>query len=317
MAWDSEGPQHSRLPRFVRAAEPPAFRLTDDDLTKIRFLARDRFLRSSHVAALVARSLDRTNDRLCKLYHAGYIDRPRAQLDYHPTGGTSPFVYALADRGARLLIQHDRMTFANVEWSRKNHRAGRPFIEHQLEIADFSVSLQHTIAANDDVRLHAPDELAISMPKPARAGRDAFAMRVSITDKGARRETGLVPDYVFALAPTQGARRNFLVEIDRGTMPIERRDITQTSFARKMRCYLAVHAARQHVAQFGWQSFRVLTVTTDVRRAKSMRDALQKLRMPNGAGPSLFLFTTREELLTSDPLSLRWIDGTGRAVGLL
>jgi hypothetical protein len=34
-----------------------------------------------------------------------------------------------------------------------------------------------------------------------------------------------------------------MVEIDRGTMPITRTDIAQTSFARKMRVYLTAHAA--------------------------------------------------------------------------
>jgi hypothetical protein len=130
------------LPRFRRASEPPPFRLTDDDVHIVRQLARHRFLKSTHIAALVGRSLDRTNDRLLRLFHAGYIDRPRAQLDYYPTAGSSPIAYALADRGARLLIQRDGVEFANVEWSRKNRKAGRPFIEHQLEIVDFSVALQ-------------------------------------------------------------------------------------------------------------------------------------------------------------------------------
>src|SRR5436309_11998823 len=96
-----------RRPRFRRTSEPPAFRVTDDDVAIVRQLARHRFLRSTHIAALVGRSLDRTNDRLCHLYHAGYVDRPRAQLDYYPTIGSGPIVYALADRGARLLIERD------------------------------------------------------------------------------------------------------------------------------------------------------------------------------------------------------------------
>src|SRR5579862_7696852 len=90
----------TRRPRFRRASEPPAFRLTDDDVEIVRQVARYRFLRSTHIAALIGRSLDRTNDRLAKLFHAGYLDRPRAQLDYYPTAGSAPIAYALADRGA-------------------------------------------------------------------------------------------------------------------------------------------------------------------------------------------------------------------------
>jgi hypothetical protein len=112
-----------------------------------------------HIAALVGRSLDRTNDRLSRLFHAGYVDRPRAQLDYYPTAGSAPMAYALADRGARLLIERDGIDFANVEWSRKNRQAGRPFIEHQLEVMDFYVSLQRAASRPKDVRLIHPDEL--------------------------------------------------------------------------------------------------------------------------------------------------------------
>src|SRR5204863_5479311 len=96
------GPK-TRTPRRRRAAEPPPFRLTTDDVEIVRVIARHRLIRSTHIAAFVGRSLDRTNDRLMRLFHAGYIDRPRAQLDYYPTFGSAPMVYALADRGVRLL----------------------------------------------------------------------------------------------------------------------------------------------------------------------------------------------------------------------
>src|SRR4051812_13504434 len=99
---DTTAELSKRRPRFRRAADPPAFRVTDDDVTMVRLLAHHRFLRSTHIAALVGRSLDRTNDRLSRLFHAGYVDRPRAQLDYYPDRGAAPMVYALADRGARL-----------------------------------------------------------------------------------------------------------------------------------------------------------------------------------------------------------------------
>jgi hypothetical protein len=103
-----------------------------------------------------------------------------------------------------------------------------------------------------------------------------------------------------------------MVEIDRGTMPIVRADFGQTSFERKMRAYLTAHASRQHEKQFGWKTFRVLTVTTDEHRRQSMIDALRRLRVTHSPGPSLFLFATREELHASDPISHKWRDGNGR-----
>ena len=316
MEVQSTPPQISRLPRFRRAPEPLAFQLTEQDVDIVRLLARYRFLRSSHIATLVGRSLDRTNDRLSKLFHASYIDRPRAQLDYYPGMGSAPMVYALADRGARLLIERDGIEFANVEWSRKNRRVGRPFIDHQLAIVDFYVSLRRA-SIERGFRLMEPNEIAASMPERAQHARNAFAMRVTLSHRGAIHEIGVIPDFVFCLSAASNERRNFFVEIDRGTMPVARRDFTQTSFERKMRAYLAAYAAKMHEKQFGWKSCRILTVTTDRKRARSMMDALRRLRAHGTPGPSLFYFATRDELATVDPLRQTWTDGTDRAATLI
>ncbi len=73
-----------RRPRFRRASEPPVFRLTDDDVEIVRLLARHRFLRSTHIAILVGRSLDRTNDRLSRLFQL------RDLVGHHGDGGQQP-----------------------------------------------------------------------------------------------------------------------------------------------------------------------------------------------------------------------------------
>lgn len=307
----------TRRPRFRRASEPPPFQLTDDDVAMVRELARHRFLRSTHIAALLGRSLDRTNRRLMRLFHAGYIDRPRAQLDYYPTTGAAPMVYALADRGARLLIEHDGIDFANVEWSRKNREAGRPFIEHQTEIMDFYVALQVAARRQGGVSVIGADELVAAFPDQSFSAGNPFALHARVNHRGTVMEVGIVPDLVFGLRLADGSRRCFLVEIDRGTMPVTRSNPAQTSFERKMRAYLHAHAARLHQRHFGWKAFRVLTVTTDSTRQESMQEALGKLHVPNSAGPTLFFFATRDELGQSDPLLHNWRDGAGRAVSLI
>ncbi len=306
-----------RRPRFRRASEPPASRLTDDDVAIVRHLARHRFLRSTHIAALVGRSLDRTNDRLSKLFHAGYVDRPRAQLDYYPTAGSSPITYALADRGARLLIQRDGIDFANVEWSRKNRKVGRPYIEHQLEIVEFLVALQLATADRRDVQFIHPNDIVASFPEHTRSARNPLSLRVSLAHHGALHEVWLVADLAFGLKFPDGSRRCFMVEIDRGTMPVSRADFLQTSFERKMRVYLTAHAGKLHERHFAWKTFRVLTVTTDKRRARSMIDALRQLHVPHSPGAPLFFFATRDELRANDPLTHAWQYGTGRDVLLI
>ena len=305
----------TRRPRFRRAAEPLPFRLTDDDVEIVRVVARHRLIRSTHIASLVDRSLDRTNDRLLRLFHAGYVDRPRAQLDRFPTTGTAPMIYALADRGARLLCERDGIC-GNAEWGRKNREARRPFIEHQIEIVNFQVALQRTVRERGDVRLIHPEEMIAASPRRARATGDAFSLHAKVAHRGTMREGTVIPDVVFGLALPGGSRRNFLVEIDRGTMPVRRSDPNQTSIEGKMRVYLAAHAGKQHERQFGWKNFRVLIVTTERRRMQSMMEASRQLRVARSVGPSLFLFTTFGDVRATPPLACEWLDGEDRPVRL-
>lgn len=283
----------------------------------VRLLAHHRFLRSTHIAALIDRSLDRVNNRLLRLFHAGYVDRPRAQLDRYPDSGSTPMVYAIADRGARLLGEHDVSPYPVPEWSRKNAAAGRPFIEHQLEIMDFYVALQIATRGRTNVTLIHPDELVAAFPRASATSRDPFALRVQLPDGGTAHDVGLVPDLAFGLRFPDGSRRCFLVEIDRGTMPICRSDIRQTSFARKMRTYLAAHAARQHERHFGWKTFRVLVITTEQSRFQSMFKALRTIPAPSTPGAALLWFALRDELKGSDPLRHVWLDGADRSMRLL
>ena len=126
--------------------------------------------------------------------------------------------------------------------------------------------------------------------KQTRAARNPLSLRVKLSHQGVVHEIGLVPDLVFGLQFADGSRHSFMVEIDRGTMPIARSDFLQTSFERKMRAYLTAHAGKQHEKHFGWKTFRVLTVTTDRHRTQSMMEALRQLHVPNSIGAPLFLF---------------------------
>ncbi|MEO0793027.1 MAG: hypothetical protein AAFY27_10850, partial [Pseudomonadota bacterium] len=131
-----------------------------------------------------------------------------------------------------------------------------------------------------------------------------------------RRTIGIEPDYACSLGmPSVGRRGNFLVEIDRGTMPVERSDLKQTSILRKFLAYGAVWRAKQHTQAFGWRSFRVLIVTANAERATHMRQTLQKL--VGGNGSPLFWFADVDTLYAGNVLEHNWIDGEGQTRRLL
>ena len=182
---------------------------------------------------------------------------------------------------------------------------------------DFYVGLQIATQGREDVSLIHPDELVASFANQDLNASNPFAMQARVNHKGTMVNVGIVPDLAFGLRFRDGSRRCFMVEIDRGTMPIVRANFLQTSFDRKMRAYLSAHAAREHERHFGWKTFRVLTVTTDAIRVQSMREALSDIHIPHSPGPSLFFFATHDELHADDPLLHNWKTGDNRKVSLL
>jgi Replication-relaxation len=223
----------------------------------------------------------------------------------YPTAGSAPIVYALADRGARLLVMHGELDASHIEWSRKNREAGRPFIEHQLEIADFEVATQLSTERSGYHYIDA-DEIVFKSSTTISNSSNPISVRVVVSHRGARHDIGLTPDLAFAVELKNGTRRDFLVEIDRGTMPISRADFLQTSIERKLRCYLSAHASRVFERKFGWKFFRVLIVTSNDNRVRSMIKALRSIQPPSAAGSSLFLFASRDDLRARDPFSATW-----------
>jgi hypothetical protein len=129
---------------------------------------------------------------------------------------------------------------------------------------------------------------------------------------------GLVPDRVFALVSGKESPGRspsfFFLEADRGTMPVVRTNLSQSSFHRKLLAYQATWAQGVARSHFGFHRFRVLTVTTSAARVKSLIDACSQLKRGRG----LFLFADRTILEKPGLFSLPWKTGSqGKTTRLL
>src|ERR1035441_3813952 len=111
-----------RLPRFKRAAVVASIRITERDRAIIRLVRRFRLLRSSHICSLIPSSRQQLTRRLQLLYHRGFLERPRAQLDYYHRGGSHHIVYGLGNKGASVLNQEPRSTPQRRDWNRSEER---------------------------------------------------------------------------------------------------------------------------------------------------------------------------------------------------
>jgi hypothetical protein len=133
--------------------------LTARDLVIIRLVHRHRFLRSSHIVALIPGSRQAILRRLQLLFHHSFLERPRCQIDYYYNGGSREIVYGLGSKGGAVLRQEGAAV--RSDWSEKNRAVKRIFLEHALMVSDFLVKLEIS-CREAGVRLLNPSDLRLT-----------------------------------------------------------------------------------------------------------------------------------------------------------
>jgi hypothetical protein len=91
------------------------------------------------------------------LFHHGYLERPRAQLQYYERSGSQTIAYGLGNKSGSLLQLNP------ASWGEKNRAIGRIYLAHALLVSDVMVSLelacrQHGIRLLHEDELHLPVE---------------------------------------------------------------------------------------------------------------------------------------------------------------
>ena len=220
-------------------------------------------------------------------------------------------VYGLGTKGATLLRQELDVAFHESHWSGKNCSVGRIFLEHALLVSDMMIAIELACRQIGRIRLIAGEELPLSR----KISRQPLKWKVNVNN---RFKLGVIPDRVFALeyGDEVGNRERafFFLEADRGTMPVMRRNLSQTSFFRKLLAYEATWTQSIHRTRFGFHRFRVLTVTTSAARMRSLVSACSQLKTGHG----LFLFTDRASWeVSGDIFSLLWHTGRSGETAML
>src|ERR1035438_5955741 len=162
---------NKRSPRFKRASAVAAMQLTKRDCEIIRLVHRHRFLRSHQIVALISGSPQQVLRRLKLLYHHGYLERPRAQLEYYERDGARPMVYGLSNKGGKLL---ERELGITASWNEKDQGIGRMFLEHALLVSDVMVAIELACRKLNGIRLLYEDQLAL------RTERQPFQWQVKV-----------------------------------------------------------------------------------------------------------------------------------------
>ena len=290
-------------------------RLTTRDVALLQNIARLRLATTAQLAALDGGSPQNVSRSLLALWENGYVERPEAQVaSRFLYEGSRPAIYGLTRKGAALLREHGldvrRRLLDGID---KEQAAGWRFIEHTVSIAEFMVRLELGVRGRSDVRILERGEILLDAPK---SNRDRLVkLEASIRLNGALRKNAAVPDALFGLRFNDEEKSYFMLEIDRGEMPVERyKNAQRTYFAKKMLTYYEANRQQRHVHDLGIENFRVLTVTTTSERVERMLAALNGIT--EGRGSNMFLFTDVAKLAAGNPLDLQWVSGKREAVRL-
>lgn len=293
-----------RLPRF-RRVKPRPFVLTARDREVLDLVNEHRLLTSAQIAALLGETSTHLLRRLQLLYHARFLDRPRTQIeDLIRNPGSRPMIYALGSAGAELLgVKVPKVPKLQ-------------FLDHALAVSAVIVAFTLACRAKGTVRVIPWSEILESkVPEETRRKRTPDSWQVRLPGQG---PLGVAPDAIFGLhyldRPDGANRAYFFLEVDRGTMPVVRRSLKESSVYRKLLAYHATATSEIQVRHFGFKAFRVLTVTKspDRKRLKSLLEAAGMLPSLQG----IFLFCDEASLLAGDALAQEWVNGRGEGVVL-
>jgi hypothetical protein len=318
-----------RLPRFVRQPRAiPGFEITERDEEIMKIVARHRFITSAQIVALIDAMFPGSSEqkilrRLHLLFHAGFLSRPKAQVDtYKAGGGARKLTYAVGNAGINHLAANFGFRRASVDWTARARTAVRGEIDHALEITEFMVALEVACRRRGTLQLIPFDEILASIaPEETRASRRPYQWPVALRWKGKDMVLHPTPDRIFGirdLERPEGHNTKYLfLEADRGTMPTARRGLDQTSYLRKIIGYAETYRRDLHAKRYNLPNVRVLTVTPGRQRIANII-ATYREHAAALVSPKFFLFADRAGLRRAeDFLDYPWLDAAGEQHRLL
>jgi hypothetical protein len=244
------------------------------DLEIVRLVSEHRVISSDDLQLLITGSDQGILRRLQRLFHGGFLDRPRSQRQR----GNQPIVYALGQRGAQL-VAHEPGVTNKADWSDKNRQLTAHYLEHALMISRFQTALRYAC--------HKSQIVSLDRWLPDGFVRDSVRVE---NDAGVQQRIPVAPDAFFVLRVSDDdhpGRIHVFLEADRSTMTVER-------FLTKLRGYYGYWRSGQAEKRLGMKKFLVATVARSEERATNLLRTSQQVAE---RGLRMFLFTCESEYL--------------------
>lgn len=249
-----------RRVRFERCPNDSAFVVKKRDLAIFEVLHRHGPLPSNYLFEYTRTfgSELHLKHRLTKLYHGltdgtYFLERPPQQYQSF-LARAQPSIYDVAAAGRVLLAESGRLSpYLGNRTDPFLHRFMTACVSASMELASRRVGIR--FIHRHEIFSHT------KCPEATRCS----ANPLSIPANGKR----IVPDDLFGL-DYRGKYRFFAVEIDRNTESIERRNLEQSAFAKKLRAYADIIDGGTFKGVWGIPNLLVLTITTNATHMANM-----------------------------------------------
>jgi hypothetical protein len=233
-------------------------------------------------------STARCNARLRKLYDHGYVVR-----DFHPMAPYgSQGIYRVGPKAATLVARH---LDADAGYIKSLCRGSKrlEFLEHTLEIVDFSLWVRRSLKQGNSYTLESwMPELQVRHEYELGATGGATVRHV------------FKPDAFLRLRESENRLHAFFLEIDRG-------NASAASFAQKASHYEQYLSSGLFQEMYGAAAFSVLVVTTGEKRAQHLLATLPQLL------PAPFCFCLSSQFKSRSFFDPIWLGNDGQARCLL
>lgn len=209
-----------RLSRRARGRTYKKVQISRRDVEIFKLLSRYRFMRGNYLHALLSGHKETFIVRLGELYRTHYLNRPEQQWNYFNSNYRYA-IYELDDKGKELLGYNAPEPIAPFR-----HLYNE--FAHNLMLCDVLANLEIG-AKRAGVTLTSCGDIQIPCKVSAQIGNRTHTST-----------TPLIPDAVFYLTYPDGKKLYFALEVDCGTEPVERSNLSQSSYKKKVLQYKEV-----------------------------------------------------------------------------
>ena len=298
---------------FTRPETPSQnLRLTQRDIDILTYLHTFRFLTAEITSQLLNMPLQTARHRLRLMWEHGYTDRPPIQKqlwNYH-IAGSHPLVYALSDKGAKILHRERHIPTNKDRRYRNNQYHSELHFKHDLAIPETVAILAQATRTKGYTFL---DHHQVQGGNRVGDYRSYLMMTTMITAQGKATKKIIKPDYACGIQLNPERDPNILLlEIDRGSEQVKYKDQNSATIEGKYQAYNAAHEQKLFQARYN-TNFRVLVITTNPQRRDYMLKRYQKRKTYT---PWLFLFADQSILTPETILTETIYKGNGQLTTL-